>query len=307
MGNPLTSSQFVRLLDTRLRQVAEAQFNELPSMIPTLFNVLDSDSAWEEFFEVGDVPDIPEFNGALEYLPIYPGYHRKIEHKEYAAGLQFQRKLLDDKKYNVLEGRAKKLAKSAFRTREKIGVKAFEDAFSAAFDFMTSEEGKALCSSSHLTKSQVSTSTGFDNSGTSALSKTSIATTRLSLKQFRTDIGERFQTSDNFALIVPAALEETAYEIVNTPKGLDSGEGNVNFHQGRYSVIVVPRLDDTDTNNWFMVDVDAMKEYLLFFDRIPAEFNNTVDFDTFQILHSTYFRCSYGWIDWRWVYGHNVS
>jgi len=307
MGSPLDSSQFVRLLDTRLRMVTEQTYNELPSMIPTIFGMLSSDSAWEEFFGVGEVPDIPEFTGKISYLPIYPGYHTKIEPKEYAGGVQAERKLIDDKKYSVLDNRAAKLMRAAGRTREKHGVRAFANAFSTAYDYMTSEEGVALCSSSHTTKSGTSTATGFDNSGISALSKTSVAATRILMKQFRNDISERIDVGDNLGLIVPSNLEEAAWEIVNTPKSLDTAEGNANFHAKRYTVIPWMRLDDTDTNNWFMVDLDRMKEQLKWVDRIKPETKNTVDFETYILKTAIYMRHAYGWLDWRWCYGHVVS
>jgi hypothetical protein len=50
-----------------------------------------------------------------------------------------------------------------------------------------------------------------------------------------------------------------------------------------------------------------MKENLIWIDRIMPEFNLTVDFETFTIKDSVYFRVAYGFLDWRWVYGHNVS
>jgi len=94
MAIPIDSAAFVRLLVNDLREVSENAYGELPSMIPTLFRMLDSDSAWEEFYSVGDVPDIPEFNGKISYLTRYPGYHTKIEPKEFAGGLQWERKFL---------------------------------------------------------------------------------------------------------------------------------------------------------------------------------------------------------------------
>lgn len=307
MGNPLDSAQFVRLLDMRLRMVAEQTYNELPSMIPTLFGTIESDSAWEEFFSVGEVPDIPEFNGKISYLPIYPGYHKKIEHKEYAGGIQAERKLLDDKKYAVLDNRAGKLMRAAARTKEKHGARAFQYAFSTAFDYMTSEEGVALCSNSHTTKSGTSTTTGFDNLGTSPLSKTSVAATRILMKQFRNDISERIDVGDNLGIIVPDNLEETAYEIINTPKGYDTAAQDANFQYKRYTLIPYSRLDDVDTNNWFMVDMDKMKEQLKWLNRIAPETKTTVDFDTWIAKTAIYMRHSWGWIDWRWIYGHQVS
>jgi len=307
MASPLDSAQFVRLLDARLREVAENTYSDLPSMIPTLFRTLQSDSAWEEFFAVGAVPDIPEFNGKISYLGIAPGYHVKIEPKEYAGGIQAERKLIDDKKYAVLDGRASGLMTAAQRTREKSGVRVFANAFSSAYDFQTSEEGLSLCNSSHTTKSGTSTSSGFDNSGTSAMSKTSVASTRILMRQFRNDISERIDIGDNLGLIFPDNLAETAFEIVNTPKSLDTAEGNVNFNYRRYQLIPYLRLDDSDSNNWFMVDMNKMKESLVWIDRILPELKNTVDFATYILLVAIYMRFAYGFLDWRWIYGHSVS
>ena len=307
MGSPLDSAQFVRLLDARLREVAEKKYKELPTMIPKIFNIINTDSAWEEFFSVGAVPDIPEFNGKVSYLGIAPGYYTKIEPKEYAGGIQCERKLIDDKKYGVLDSKAEGLMIAAQRTREKLGVKLLANAFSSAFDFMTSEEGVALCSSNHTTKAGTSTTDGFDNSGTTALSKTSVGATRLLMRQFRNDISERIEISDNLALIVPDGLADAAEEIVGTPKSMDTTEGNINMQASRYEIIPYLRLDDYDANNWFMVDKDAMKRDAVWMDRIAPEIKNTVDYETYILKTAIYFRCAYGFKDWRWIYGHVVS
>lgn len=307
MASPLTSAAFVRLLDTRLREVGEDVYKELPSMIPVLFNVMGSESAWEEFYEVGSVPDIPEFNGKMSALAVAPGYHTKIEPKEYGAMIEAERKLIDDKKYPVLDNMSGGLMTAAQRTREKHGVRAFAYAFSSAFDFQTREEGVALCSASHTTKAGVSTASGFSNAGSTALSKTAVAATRILMRQFRNDIGERIEISDNLALIVPDNLADLAGEIVGTPSGYDTAASDKNMQFGRYQVIPYLRLDDYDTNNWFMVDMDKMKKALRWIDRVMPEIRTTVDFETLITKISVYFRCAYGFTDWRWIYGHQVS
>jgi len=307
MGSPLDSSQFVRLLDQRLRSVSENKYKDLPSMIPKLYNTLPSDSAWEEFYGIGAVPDIPEFNGKVSWLGIAPGYHTKIEPKEYSGGILAERKLIDDKKYAVLDGRAEGLMASAHRVKEKKGMRPFGYAFSTAFDYMESEEGVALCSSSHTTKSGTSTSSGFDNAGTSAMSKTSIAATRLLMRKFRNDISERIEVGDDLAIVCPDNLADTAFEIVGTPAGYDTAASDKNMAYGRYEVIPYLRLDDVDTNNWFMVWKSQMKKDLIWIDRIAPESKNTVDFATYQLQQAVYFRCAAGFIDWRWIYGHVVS
>ena len=304
----IVSSQFVKLLEKNLTEVTERTFKELPSMIPSLYNVVSSDSAWEEYLSVGAYPDIPEFNGKISYQSIHPGYSTRIEPKEYAAGVQFERKLLDDKKYRVMDDRVGALAEASHRTREKMGVRAFAYAFSSAFDYVKSEEGVALCSTAHTTKSGTSTTSGFSNSGTSALSKSSVAATRLLMRQFRNDISERIDIGENLALIVPDNLVDTALEIVGTQKSLDTAEGNINPQFGRYKVIPYLRLDDYDTNNWFMVDLSRMKKDLLWINRIqPETAVMDSEFETYALKAKIYFRCAYGHRDWRWIYGHQVS
>ena len=143
--------------------------------------------------------------------------------------------------------------------------------------------------------------------GTAALTKTSLAAAWLAMRQFRNDIGERIEMSDNYWLVVPDTLGDVAEEIVGTPKGLDSAEGNINPQERRYTVKRYLRLDDYDTNNWFLVNADLMKEQLIWIDRILPETKNTVDFDTYMLKQAVYFRCAYGWTDWRFIYGNQVS
>ena len=307
MGIPIDSAAFVRLLVNDLREVSENAYSELPSMISTLFRMLDSDSAWEEFYSVGDVPDIPEFNGKISYLTRYPGYHTKIEPKEFAGGMQWERKFLKNNKYSVLLNEAAGLMRSAGRVREKHGVAAFTGAFSSAFTFMESEEGVSLCSSSHLTKSGTSTSVGFDNSGTTRFSKTAVAATRLLMRKFRSDISERINIGDNMALVVPDNLADDAYELVKTPKGFDSGNQNVNMNFGRYQIIPYMLLDDSSTVDWYMVDLDRMKDDLIWIDRTAPEAETAIDFETKIVKQSVYMDIGYGFKGWRWIYGQNVS
>lgn len=313
MGNPLTSGQFIRLLDDRLREVMVDVWKDIPSMKDQFFGTITSDKAWEEFYGVGAVPDIPTFTGQLEYLSVAPGYYTRIEPKEFAGGIQIERKLIDDDRYDVIKSRQNGLAEAYARVEEKYGASAFGYAFSTAFTFMSNEEGVSLCSSSHSNKSGASTSTGFDNSGTSALSKTSIGATRILMKQFRNDIGARISVEPD-TILVPDNLYDTACEAVgyndagaSSALDPDSGNNKINAQYKRWKVIAYPRLDDYDTNNWFMIDSKRMKEFMLWINRVSPESNTQVDFETLMFKQSIYGRYGYGWTDWRFLYGHTVS
>lgn len=305
----LDSPDFRRLLDTRLLEVVDdtKARNELESMIPKLARVINSDSAWEEFLSVSGVPDIPAFNGKLTSLSMYPGYHKKIEPAEFAGQVISSRTLIDDKKYTALDNIAMGLQNSADRVREKKFVNIFANANSVSFDFMESEEGVSLASNSHTTKaSGVSTATGFDNAGTSAMNKTSIAATRLAMRRFRSDIGERFQHGRNLGIVCPDALADIAEEVNMTPSGLDSAEGTVNRQKDRYTVIPYQLLDEFTTTSWGIVDLDQMKQDLIFLNRISPESKNTVDWSTYAFQQAIYTRFATGFVDWRWIFWNTV-
>lgn len=316
MANPLVSAQFMRLLDDRLRIVYKDKYKGLDSAINQLFGVITSDKAWEEFFGIGAVPDIVPFNGKLEYVSVSPDYYTRIEPKEFAGAIAIEKSLLDNDRYGVIKTRQEGLVESEQRVREKYGVQPFTYAFSSAYNFMPEyEEGVSLCSTAHLTKADVSTSAGFSNSGTSALNKTNIMATRLLMRRFRNNIGELIGDIDPDMLIVPDALYSTACEALgyDPETGADSkldpdnAENTINSAYKRFKVFSHRWLDDNDTNNWFMVDSRKMKQYLMWVNRLAPEIETTRDFETKQFKQSIMSTWGWGFTDWRWVYGHNVS
>jgi len=308
MGNPLTQRGFTRLLDDRLKKVFTDQYESLPQIRDKFFNVVKDKSAWLEYFDVGSVPDPAEFHGTVVYQDVAPGYHTKIEPIEYAGGIIIERRLLDTEKYGVIENRSKGLAKAANRKVNKIAHEPFRYMDSTAFQFMSNEEGVALCSNSHTTKaSGVDTSSGFDNLSTLPFDANNLETLRLQGMQLRDDIGERF--TPNFDTIVfPSSLAEAVYEVTQTPAGHDTVSMDKNWqYEQRWKRIELPMLDDWDTNNWAIIDSSAMKDWLIWHEGVPLEFDSTKDFDTFMRKYISYFVIGWGWINWRWIVGSVVS
>lgn len=309
MANPIIGEELQRLLDGRLTKVYEdnlKQLHEIEHMVPMLFNIQSTTKAWEEYYEVGELSDIQPFTGKLEYANISPGYWTKIEPKQLALGVIIDRKFLDTKQYPVLDNFAKKLAGSSHRKEEKEGAEIFNNAFSAGYTYMQSEEGLSLCNSAHLTKSGVSTSSGFSNYHTTAMNKTTVAARWIIMRRFKNPIGERVIINPDM-LLVPDTIGDSAEELTGTPHGLDSAYGNKNVQAGRFKVVRYKYLDDNDTNNWFMVDSRLMKEYLIWINGVKDEVNNTIDFDSFAIKHSIYRTMGCGFTNWRWIDGGQVS
>ena len=249
MANPLTDKNFTRLLDDGLIKVYNERYKALPLIIDKFFDRKKSKKAWEEYFSVGSVPDPELFQGTIQYQGVSPGYHTKITPLEYAGGITIQRRLIDTDRYDIIEGKAKGLAVAANRKMNKIAHQVFQNFDSTAFDFMVSEEGVALCSNSHTTKTpDISTSSGFDNLATLAFDATNLETLRIQSKQFRDDIGERYES--NFDTIIhPTSLAADVWEVLNSQGKTNTADNNANFQKGRWKAIELPMLDDTDTND----------------------------------------------------------
>lgn len=316
MANPLNSAQFMRLLDDNLREVHVDLFKFVDSTIPTFFNIIQSDKAWEEFFGIGSLPDIVPWSGKLQYLSVAPDFYTRIEPKTFAGAIAIERNLLDLERYGVIRSRQEGLVASEKRVREKYAVQPFTYAFSSSYTFMPEyEEGLSLCNTAHTTKADVSTSSGFSNSGTSALNKTNIAATRLLMRKFKDNIGERIGNIDPDMLVVPDALYHTACEALGydpetgaeSDMDPDSANRKINSQYKRFKVFPHRLLDDTTSVDWFMVDSKLMKKFLIWVNQIAPDIETTRDFDTKQFKQSIYTAWGWGFNGWRWIMGHNVG
>ena len=83
-----------------------------------------------------------------------------------------------------------------------------------------------------------------------------------------------------------------------------NANNTINPQAGRYQVVPWHHL--SDANNWFVIDSVWMRESLRWYDRVPLEIR-LIDETTTEAVYEAYMRYSFGWDDWRWVYGNNVT
>lgn len=304
MATPMSSGNFGDLLDPRVKKIFYNTFDNLPSMLPELYDVQSSSDSYETWSEIGALGDFTEWNGQVVYQDQSQGYDVTATHLEFVSGMQVERKLFDDDRHNVWQARPVALADAAFRTREKHAARPYNNAFSVDTYFSNNSDAVALCSDAHTTTSGASTTTGFDNKVTSALSAVSVAAMRLQMKYFKDDKGNSISLMPD-ELLVPIDLEEAAYEITNSEGKVDTALNNPNFLKGKMTVKVYQWL--TDTNNYFLMDSSKRKQMMIWFDKAPLEFGQVEDFDTFVAKWRAYMRYSNMHRDWRFIIGAQVS
>jgi phage major head subunit gpT-like protein len=290
---------FGLLLDPGLRKIFMDEFGAPGEVMSQLYGVEKSTKAVEYDYGIGGLSDLEEFQGTIQYGDFTGQYKTSYQHKEWCKGIKIERRLVDDDQYNVINKRPQALALVTRRTREKHSANIFNNAFNTTT--FAGGDGLALVSSAHT---HVGTATTQSNLTTSALSKTSLAAARLQMRGFMDETDNLINCMGD-TLVVPPELEQTAWEIINSQTEAYTADNTANFWKGRYKVIVWDYL--ADTNNWFLLDSKYTKMFLKWFDRVNPEFNKDKDFDTYVAKWSTYTRYSYGFSDWKWIIGAQVS
>lgn len=288
---------FGELLEPGLSEIFYEVYEQIPSVIGDLFNVQTTDQAVVTDLSIGTLGEFPEFDGTVEYDRMYQGYKATYEFPEYAKGFQIERKLYDDDQYNIINKRPAALAISAARKRETSAAAIFNNAFN---DSYAGPDGTGLCSTTHASKA---TGVNQTNEGSYALNHENLYIVKLAMRGFVDDRGGKILVNPD-TLLVPPAMEEDAWELIQSELKVDTADNNPNIHYGKYKLIVWDYLDD---DKWFLIDSRYAKMFLNWYDRIPIEFAMEEDFDTLVAKFRAYMRFAAGWSDWVWVYGNQVS
>lgn len=295
---PMIQENFGSLLEPKLREIFFQEYLQIPGLRDRLFSVQTSGKAKETDYGIGAFAEWKEFTGAIDYDQFYELWEIEYSHTEFAKGFKVERRLVDDNQYNVIFNRAALLGRSAARKVENDAASVFNNAFSSSY---TGYDSVALCGSHPYSPDNAATQA---NKGTSALSRDAIITARTAMREFEDDRTNRILVVPDM-LLIPIELEDTAYRIIQSAQVSGTADNDANFLRGRFQVVSWELL--TDANNWFMIDSRMMKSFLIWFNRIPLEFGQAEEFDTMLAKFRAYMRYSYGWSDWRWIYGQEVT
>jgi len=276
------------------------------NLVSTLYQELSSTRPEERLTSISGLPKAPRFTGSLTYKDPDQGYDVTITHITNAFGVQITRHLWDDDQHDQIQRIFEGFRNSFWETKQDDASDMFNQAFTAnPLDTFNHTENVALCSNSHTTPvSGVSTSSGYDNLSTSALSATALAADRYTMRLSKNFQGIRIDRVPD-CVFVPAELDDEALKITQTRVGLDTAAGDVNVQAGRYQVISSVRL--TDTNNFFTINKDLCKRSLLWYTRDGLETDRMESFDQFNFKGRGWERYGYGWLFWQGIIGHSVS
>lgn len=274
-------------------------YNEHTEEFPELFEEETSDKSYEEDVEItgfGLAP-VKEQGTAIMYDTETQGAVSRYTHVAYALGyIVTYEELRDDLYEAVSKRRAQALAFSMRQTKENIAAAVYNRAFNTNY---TGGDGTTLIASNHPTLSG-----NQSNLLTTAadLSELAIEDLIIQIMQTQNNRGLRISNLPQSLHVAPQQWFE-ANRIMKSVLQNDTANNAINVLRATNALPKGIRVNHyfTSASAWFIRT--NVPRGLQYFKREAISFDQDNDFDTKNAKAACYERYSFGWTDWRQLYG----
>lgn len=295
----ITTGNFPKALWPGINKWWGTFYNEHTEEFPMLFDKETSDKAYEEDVLTpgfGLAP-VKAQGASVTYDSEQQGFVSRYTHVAYALGFIVTREEMKDNLYaEVGKRRTRKLAFSMRQTKENVAANVYNRAFNSSF---TGGDGKELLATDHPT---LSGDQSNELAVAADLSEAALEDLSIQVMNATNDRGLKISLMCT-KLIVPPALWFEANRILKSVLQNDTANNAVNALKAtnaiRDGIGVNHYLTDTDA--WFLRT--NAPEGLKCFEREAIDFSEDNDFDTDNAKYKAYERYSFGWTDWRSLYG----
>lgn len=274
-------------------------YDEHAKQYPDLFEIQQSDKAYEELAEVtgfGLAPVKPQ-GAAIEYDSENQQTVSRFQNIAYALGYIITWEEMRDNLYEkVARRRTQALAWSMRQTKENVAANVYNRGFSNTY---AGGDGVALLSSSHpCTDGNQSNILSVP----ADFSEASLEDICIQIANAKNTRGLRIDIKPR-SLNIPTSLMFEATRVLKSVLQNDTANNAVNALKVMSSIPEGAKVNNylTDTDAWF-VRTDC-PESLILFERDPIMFEQDNDGDTKNIKYNAYERYVPYWADWRGVYG----
>lgn len=293
--------QFFDLLEAKEMQVFFKEFSMVERMFPRLFNTRPSTKAYEERNEVagfGTFATKPEGTPVAFDDPVQ-GRSIRTVHQTFALGWRASMEMMEDDQFGIMNQMSADLGESARDHQERLAWGLINDGFTG--NTYTGLGGDTLFEATHHQLRGAGTVSNI-LSPPVALSATGIEDIMV-LADTTTSLEGRFIQLQPTILLIPPALQHTAFELLQTEFKVDSSDNNKNTVMASRSGLApleVPYL--TSTTNWYMMAPPGRND-LTWNTRKELTFSRAQDADTFDQKFYGAYRASVMWSKWRGSWG----
>jgi hypothetical protein len=301
----ITTSSFAKSLFPGVNKWYGDKYAEWPVEWDKLFDKSTSKRAWEEDVGISGMGLLSQkAEGAgVTYDSSRQGFTTRYNHVVYASGFVVTREAYEDDLYDIVgKQKAQGLAFAVRQTKEIIAANVYNRAFNTSY--VGGDSATLIASAGQGSASHALVAGGTATNGTAVavdLSEAALEQAVIDIASFVSDRGLKIAVRPK-TLIIPKELMFEAQRILKSSGrvGTDNNDLNALRDMGLIPQVVVNHYL-TDTDAWF-IRTDA-QDGMKYFERRGDEFTTDDDFDTENAKYKATFRCSFGWTDWRGMYG----
>ena len=295
----ISRNQLVKELEPGLNALFGLEYNRYENQHEEIFTKETSDRAFEEEVMLSGFANAsvkPE-GSAVTFDNAQETYTSRYQHETVALAFSITEEAIEDNLYDRLSSRyTKALARSMANTKQVKAANVLNRAFNSSF---TGGDGKELCATDHPTifgtvRNELSTSAD--------LSETSLEQALIDINAFTDERGLKI-AARGVKMIIPSELQFTAERIMNSANRVGTADNDLNAVKSMGMIpqgyVVNNYLTDTDA---FFIITDVPNG-LKYFERSPIKTSMEGDFDTGNVRYKARERYSFGFSDFRGIFG----
>ena len=296
----INRAQLVKELVPGLHALFGLEYDRYDAEYEEIFETETSERAFEEEVMLSGFGEAPvKFEGSgVTYDTAQESFTARYTHETIALAFSLTEEAIEDNLYDTLSSRyTRALARSMMTTKNIKGANVLNNAFSSSF---VGGDGKELCATDHPT---VGNETQRNELSTASdLNETSLEQALSDIAAFEDERGLKINAQAR-KLIIPTALQFVADRLLETPGRVGTADNDINALR---NMGMVP---EGYTVNHYLTDTDAfflttdVPNGLKHFVRSPVATSMEGDFETGNVRYKARERYSFGFSDWRGIFG----
>jgi|TARA_Y100000296_G_scaffold70799_1_gene85742 hypothetical protein len=296
----INRAQLVKELVPGLNALFGLEYASYADEHTMIFDTESSDRAYEEEVMLSGFGEaaVKGEGTAVKYDTAQETWTARYVHNTVALAFSLTEEAMEDNLYDTLSARyTRALARSMQQTKQVKAANVLNNGFSSTYP---GGDGKELFATDHgsLTAGDLRNelSTAAD------LNETSMEQALIDIAGFKDERGLKVNAQAQ-RLIVPPALQFVADRLLNTPGRVATADNDINAIKNMNMIPDGYAVNHylTDTDAWFIkTDVpNGMKHFV----RTAVSTNMEGDFETGNVRYKARERYSFGWSDWRGIFG----
>ena len=295
----ISRQQLAKELEPGLNALFGLEYHNYENQHVEIFDIETSDRAFEEEVMLSGFANaaVKSEGAAVTFDTANETFTSRYTHETVALAFAITEEAIEDNLYDKISTRyTKALARSMANTKQIKAANVLNNGFSSSFP---GGDGKELFATDHPTqsgdaKNELSTSAD--------LSETSLEQALIDIAAFTDERGLKI-AARGLKLIIPSELQFTAERIMKSANRVGTADNDINALASKGMIpqgyVVNNFLTDTDA---FFIKTDVPNG-LKMFERAPIKTAMEGDFDTGNVRYKARERYSFGFSDWRGMFG----